>query len=231
MEKDNYQKLLKNRIRKLNFLVFVSSHIPFVRCLILNGSMAYRKITPESDIDILIITKRGRIFTVRFLINSIFSILFLKRSNNENKRHGGKFCFNYFMAENNLSIPHDRSEEMNRYCAENYSHSIFLYGDKKLFEKFQRTNSAWMRKIIGRKTLKFNKIMIKNRNFEKSFGYRLEKKISKKSANRFEKKVKAFQIKKIYNDPRTKFFPDLIAVNDNELRFHPPKKIIKKALD
>ncbi|MEK9156162.1 MAG: nucleotidyltransferase domain-containing protein [Patescibacteria group bacterium] len=114
--------------------------VPFLRCLILNGSLAQGKARPDSDIDILVIGRDGRIFTARFFILLLSTLLGVKRSSDDAKSHAGKFCFNYFMTTSYLKIPAGRGTAMDRYCAENYSKSVLVWGDKKTFRRFFEEN-------------------------------------------------------------------------------------------
>jgi predicted nucleotidyltransferase len=193
-------------LRKAKFVGKIISSFPYVGSVVLTGSLAQGHANQNSDIDIMIIAKGGRVFTTRFFINTFGTIFGIKRSKDENKNHAGKFCFNYFIADNYLILPTGRGEKIDRYCAEDYSRSKFIAGDKTLHQIFLQKNKRLFEKY-GYK--------IKHNN--------LKTEIHRLNTSRFEKWVKNYQIKKIESDPRTKKYPNLIAYNDNELRFHPPK--------
>lgn len=134
------KELIKKRLSRARRIGNLISLLPFVRCVILNGSLAQGRSKESSDIDILIIAKNGRIFIARFFVNAFSSILGIKRSKDDSKSHAGKFCFNYFLTEDYLKIPVGRGEKIDEYCAQNYSASKFVAGDRGLFEKFLRAN-------------------------------------------------------------------------------------------
>lgn len=238
--------------------------VPFLECFILNGSVAEGRAKAGSDIDVLVIAKQGRIYTVRFLVLLIAMVLGIKRSKDESKDHAGKFCFNFFLVSNYLLIFHKYSQEQrNRYCAKNYSQSVLLWGDGELFDRFMRENEKWW----GRYLTQESKVKSQNLNLElktkeetvigghsercnfgaKNLGVsrtlldavakgdldpsltlRMTRKVveiilSGKFGNFIEKILKRIQIRSIEKDSRTYAYPELIAYNDNELRFHPPK--------
>lgn len=114
--------------------------LPNVQAILLNGSLAQGKAKETSDIDLLIITKSGRLWTARFLVLMCLTIFGLKRSKDHNKSHAGKICANYFLSENFLKIPTGRGRQMDNYCADNYNHSILLAGDEKIFNNFFDVN-------------------------------------------------------------------------------------------
>ncbi|MFA4995804.1 MAG: nucleotidyltransferase domain-containing protein [Patescibacteria group bacterium] len=226
------KELLNKRLSQAKIIGRTIARLPFVRCVILNGSLAQGKSKKSSDIDILIIAKDGRIFTARFFIN-IFALLFgIKRSKDESKGHAGKFCFNYFLTESYLKIPTGRGEKIDKYCAENYSASKFIAGDGGLFEEFLRANEELFEKYNCKQKLSSRHFASPPARWVKQSerSYRKQNRrfltlfeMTSIISNRLEKLLKSYQIKKIESDPRTKKYPDLIVYNDRELRFHPPK--------
>jgi predicted nucleotidyltransferase len=226
MAKNN--NLIAMRLSKTHFIGRILARLPFVRCVILNGSLAQGRSNESSDIDILIIAKSGHIFTARFFVNFFASILRIKRPKDEKKDHSGKFCFNYFLTENYLKIPTGRGEEMDRYCADNYSHSKFIAGDISLFNKFILVNQGLFSKYNCHPEASAEGSSERNeRAAAPRFFTNVQNDIQKIAERlfrlRFENWAKHYQIKKINTDPRTKKYPELIVFNDKELRFHPPK--------
>ena len=212
--------LIKKRFKYSNRVGKVLATFPFVRCVILNGSLALGTSKESSDIDILIVAKTGRIFTTRFFINGFTTILGIKRSKIENSDHSGDFCFNYFLAEDFLKIPDHRDSKVNQYCAENYSKSIFLAGDPIVFENFMKKNKDLFDKYdCVARHLTDNAAPKKMGVLQKVLEFILLGHLG----DWFERIVKRYQIRKIESDPITAKYPDHIVYNDKELRFHPPK--------
>lgn len=215
----------KKAIKKLKIVSKMLICLPFVRCVILNGSLASGNFKESSDIDLLIVAKSGRIFTARFFTVGLVKILGLKRQRNSSKKYAGKFCLNYFLTEDYLEIPQDRGEQIDKYCAKNYSSSKFMAGDRHLFNKFILANkklfcrySYWNNCSMAAECKK-NKKGIKN-----YFQILGEQAISGNLGNQLEQILKKIQLKTIKSDYRTRLHPDLIVCNDSELRFHPPKE-------
>jgi len=249
VEKGSNKYLVNARVNKTKRLAKILQFVPYVRCIILNGSLAEGRAKLSSDIDILIITRSGRVFTTRFIIAIITSALFLKRSSNETKSHSGKFCFNYYLTDEFLEIPHNRGEEVDSYCAKNYSQSILVWGEQKIFEEYQETNLEWMQIIINSsKSISNNHNLKLKINSSKNFPI-IENIVSKqfpigdirgrrvgewwqgrligRFGDWFELQVKKIQIWLIEKDARTWQYPEYIVYNDRELRFHPPKSNTK----
>lgn len=221
--------MISKRFRKTKLMAQLLQMAPFVRVIILNGSLAQGKSSQKSDIDLLIIIKRGRLFTARLFVIVLAFLTGQKRSKDENKAHAGKFCFNYFLADNYLKIPTGRGKKMDQYCADNYYSSLLVWGEEKTFEKFKSINQNLF-------TLADPKYSQSNYAIEKDIfpvrdwlGLIIIKRCKEwalggKFGDWFEKRIKILQIKMIEKDPRTKKTPDLIVYNDLEARFHPPKE-------
>ncbi len=189
---------------------------PFVRCVILNGSVAKGEAKESSDIDLLIVAKEGHIFTCRFFAVGCLKLLGLKRSKDESKKHPGKFCLNYFMTEHNLTMPHNREVRINKYCASNYSYSKFLAGDTRIFKHYIQCNKGWWQKFG---------FIVELEKYKAKDGATLFRAIfeSMLRAKNIEKFLKDIQIRSIVSDYRTNKYPDLVVYSDLELRFHLPK--------
>lgn len=192
--------------------------VPFIRAIILNGSLAQGKIKETSDIDLLMIVQKGRLYTARLFLIILGFLTGQKRSKDENKPHAGKFCFNYFMTENYLQIPIGRGEEMDKYCAMNYSKSLLISGDTKIFDKFIKANKELFAKY-NCDVATSAKVSDNNSTIKRIF----ERMLGGKFGDWLELRFKSLQIKLIEKDPRTKAFPELIVCSDQEARFHPPK--------
>ena len=185
----------------------------------------------SSDIDLLIVGKSGRLFTVRFFATFWMSILGIKRSKDTKQNHAGKICLNYYLADDYLKIPTGRGEKIDRYCALNYSKAKYLEGDYRLFEKFIKANQQLFQKYhdlgchpeldsgsrLSRFRIKSGMTFMGTRIIEKM--------LPGKSGDWVEAKLKSSQIRRIESDPITQKYPELIVYNDRELRFHPPKSV------
>jgi len=199
-------------------------NLPFIRAIILNGSLAQGQAKKSSDIDLLIVTKSRRLYTSRFFLIVIGFLTGQKRSKAENKPHAGKFCFNYFLTDKYLEIPTGRGERIDSYCARNYSSSILIRGQEVVFNKFIKANRELFAKYnCSCREMATSRSNINSRNennlFKKTFEFLLGGKIG----DWLEQILKHLQIKMIEKDPRTKRYPDLIVYNNLEARFHPPK--------
>ncbi len=100
---------------------------PFVRAVLISGSLSKGSVPEDADIDYFIITKKNRLWIARTLL-VLFKRIFLLGS----KKY---FCVNYFVDEDHLEIP-----DKNIFTATEVTTLIPLRG-KEFCQNFTQTNS------------------------------------------------------------------------------------------
>lgn len=83
--------------KKLKYRSRFLPYIPYVRQVAITGSVATSSADSDSDIDIIIKTAQGHIWSVRFFTTLIAQILGLRRYGGNIK---DRLCFNHYMDEN-----------------------------------------------------------------------------------------------------------------------------------
>jgi len=119
-------ELAKKRLQTAKKFSWLISKFPFVRAIMLSGSLSKDYMEMNSDIDYFIITEPGRLWLTRGLL-ALFKRMFLLNSHKF-------FCTNYLIDSQSLEI-----EEKNIYTAMETTTLIPVYG-KALYEKFINKN-------------------------------------------------------------------------------------------
>jgi nucleotide-binding universal stress UspA family protein len=79
--------------------------VPGVRFIGVTGSLSMHSATPEDDIDLLIITARGRLWLTRALVLTALWAMRVKRADDGQPEHPNQACANIFLSEDDLALP------------------------------------------------------------------------------------------------------------------------------
>ena len=75
--------------------------VPFVRMVAVCNNLAFGKVDKDSDIDLFVVAKKGRLFMVRFFVTLIFQILGVRRYG---KKVAGRFCLSFYVDDSKLNL-------------------------------------------------------------------------------------------------------------------------------
>lgn len=208
------KKLMDQKFKKTKWILRFISYLPFVRLIMLSGSMGLGNPYKESDIDLLIVAKHGRIWTTRAIL-TFFTLVFGAY------RHTGKtqnrLCLNHYITDRSLGVNFG-----NLYKAEEYLNLLPLAGDLDIYKKFFKEN-AWIKdytySVSG--SLEKNLRAISLKGLPLKIKHFFEFLLCGLVGDYFEKYIKKFQIFFIEKNPLTKSPDARIRYDDNNLVFHP----------
>jgi predicted nucleotidyltransferase len=133
------QKLLLDlKWKKLKKLAKYFAFVPFLDFVVVTGSMAVGNVKENSDFDLLVSVKEGRMFTARYCINLIFSLLGKRRPDDLEETKSDKLCLNHFVTETTWII-----KPINAYSTIIYRNWVPLWGNEEKIEKFLTLNSKY----------------------------------------------------------------------------------------
>lgn len=209
------KKLTDQKLKKSNWILRFVYCLPFVRLVMISGTVAIGNPSKKSDIDLLVVAKAGRIWTTRAFL-TFFALIFGKY------RHTGetenKLCLNHYITDKTLAIDFG-----NLYKAQEYLNILPAAGEPGIYDGFFAANRKWMEKYLccaggsNRSSL---------RNFSPgrtSAGckYILEYFLGGKIGDMLECYAKNFQIKHIKKNPLTSGEHARVRYDDGNLVFHP----------
>jgi len=208
----------KKNWAKLSFVSKIINLVPFVCMVGVLGSLSLQSSTKKSDIDLLIITRKKRIFVVRFFLILLLDLFFVRRKKN---KIAGRICLNNFIAENHLTFPFP-----SLYNAHSFSNLIPIIDRGNYYFKFKKENDwvfnylyFWQKKDPPFHIQKPSKIALI-----------LEKFLGGKLGDFLEKKVKKIQIKRKKNNYPFGVKVGRVILKDTLIELHPNSKegIIEK---
>jgi len=189
--------------------------IPFIKMILVSGSLAMSNARKESDIDLLIVAKHKRIWTVRFLITLFFQLIGKRR---HGKKTVGKFCLNHYITDKSLKINFP-----SLYNAQIYSHMIAVFeNEQNIYNRFQFEN-RWITDYLYFYDLQKidNQRKIKNNSFFNFIAKTKELFLNTLIGSVLEKILGFFQRYHIKHHPLRNKKEGRVLANDNQLEFHP----------
>ncbi len=194
--------------------------IPFIRLVVVANNLAYDNPTKKSDIDLVVVTKPGRLFIARTLL-TFWTHLFGVR------RHGekivGRFCLSFYLTEDNLNlesiaIEHDVYlaywlKTLQPVCGDYQTYIDLIDQNRKFLNGFFETPINYQKRHYRA-----------NRGWVRALRRFQEKLLTGKFGNRLESKLRIWQMdrmqKKLESMTEKESSEAAIIISDKILKFH-----------
>lgn len=207
-----YDKKWKTFLRRS----WLFRYVPFVEFAVAAGSMALGNVRDESDFDVIVGVRNGRIFTARFFAILAFGLFGWRRQKlNHDETAKDKICLNHFVttASYLLSPPHSP------YWQKLYRMLVPLYGTPQALQAFFDANTTWMpERVMVSDDLRHRhrapswfKMNVKEAALSGRFGDLIERLLKRVQVRRIERSMRSdagYKPRIIYNDTELEFHPD-----------------------
>lgn len=187
---------------------------PYLRAVFASGSLAANSPEPKSDFDVFIIIKPGHLYTGRLFLWLISSVLGVRRGRFDVVAPD-KLCFNHYLTGDALGFSH-----RSLYIAQSLANMKPVIASGEILEKFIASN-RWansycynFRPATAYRDVKTSRVLL-------AFARTGEAVLNNFLGDLLEKILKAFQQKRIKNNPATYESGGRIIFTDTELEFHP----------
>ena len=132
-----YKRLIRQRISKRKLLIAKSAakilrFIPTIKMVGVTGALAMRNAAEESDIDLMIITQKGTLWSTRLLSYLVTWLLGIKTRKPNDRNQKDKLCLNMWIDEDDLIW--DRKDR-NIYTAHEICQIVPLVNKNKMYER------------------------------------------------------------------------------------------------
>ncbi len=204
------EKVSVLKLKRMRRLARMLSFLPYLRMLGATGSLAMKNGTRESDWDMFVVLRSGKIWIGRTLLTGFLHCI-------GKRRHGKKIqdraCLNYFVTDDNLEIG-----TKDLFSAHEYRFLIPLL-NVSLFRKFELKN-RWMLEYRPNFILTSipHLFTVEEDIWRKSVQKKLETLFD---VLHFEKWLASWQKEKIRRNPKTLIEGSLIEAHDQALIFLP----------
>jgi hypothetical protein len=189
--------------------------VPFVRMIAVCNNLAYDNPNQDSDIDLFIVIKPGRMWICRLIISLILQFYGVRR---HGSKVAGRFCLSFFVTTNKLNMEHLQIKPLDPYLAYWTKLLSPIYGEET-YEEFKKENETWISEKYG---LKFSDDIKKHMYVDKESG--LKKFFELLFGGLFGDSIEGLlkkSFKKRTLHKMKKLGPDAsIIVSDDMLKFH-----------
>lgn len=204
-------KIADSKMRRLRKFVSILRLVPFIRMVGVTGTLAMKNSGTESDWDLLIVLKSGRIWIGRTFVTGLIHFLGKRRHDNKIKN---RICLNYFLTDESLEI---RSKDL--FSANEYSFMLPAFDSGRVFKKFQLAN-RWITNFKPNYSLEeINNIAVVHDSWFSKFFRKVGEIIF--DLDWLENKFRIWEQDKIKNNTKTKQEGSYIEATDRSLIFLP----------
>ena len=142
---------------------------PFLRMAAVCNSLAYGNVKETSDIDVFIVTEKGRLSTVRLFLK-ILTQIFKMRVHHD--KISGRFCLSFFVSEKAINLE-TLAHKFDPHLAYFTKMMKPIFGEKT-YLKFVKDNSAWTEKYFKRPLAPDLKGLRRHHSLARFFGFLIE---------------------------------------------------------
>lgn len=118
--------------------------VPFVRALFVCNTVASGVASQDSDIDVLIVIRSGRMWLTRFLVTSILSLWKLRR---HGKKVANRICLSFYVTDDALDMSSIRWGSPDIYLAYWLTQLVPVYDPEDILSTLQKKNT-WSTQYI-----------------------------------------------------------------------------------
>mgnify|MGYP000870755076 CR=1 FL=1 len=190
--------------------------IPFIRLVAVTNSLALDNSNKNSDIDLFIVTSKGRLWTARILSVVLLDILGL---NKNHRQISNQMCLGFFADTTYMDLSKMCKSKDDIYYTYRVAHMSPIY-DKQTYLKFIEKNH-WLFEDLPNFDLEISRTILRNfeikpNKFLQSIGHAFESVLSGNFGYHLEKKLRQSQIKRIRRLEKEKL--PVTRLDDNIMR-------------
>jgi|SRR3989339_55945 len=192
--------------------------IPFVRMIAVGNNLSYDNPTKKSDIDLIVITKPGRMFIARTLLTFWTHLFGSRRYANKIKN---RFCLSFYITEDNLNMDKIALDDHDIYLAYWIKNLQPICGDYQTYIDLIDINRKYLSGFFQTPVNYQKRHYRPNNGMIKSLRIFQENLLSGKLGDKIEKHLKNWQISRMHRKLEALDKKDAsIIISDQILKFH-----------
>lgn len=211
------EKIQAQKFKRMRAKAFWLQAVPFARALAASGSLAAGTTGRDSDWDMFIIARRGRLYTVRVLL-SLAAWLMRSLRTKRQRVAPDKFCFNHYVTDDGLNLRH-----RSLYVACQLASLIPVYDPDGMVPRLWDANrwaGDWLAHGLPETTQTVRRLMRRS-GFLTLVRRVFEVVLSGPPGNALEAVLRRWQQRRIVREPATHARGGRVIADGRELEFHP----------
>lgn len=142
------KRLMRKRISARKFSIAekaakILGLIPTIKAVAITGALAMENADEDADVDLLVITRKGTLWTTRLLTLGLLALIGFPTRRFGDRNQKDKLCLNMWLDE---SVPGWPREDRNIYTAHEIAQIIPLINKDRAYEEFLYKN-RWLREF------------------------------------------------------------------------------------
>ena len=213
-------KIADKKLKRAQRFVRMARYVPFIEFIAVCNNLALLNAGEKSDIDLFIITRKKRLFFVRFWAMLISFVLGLRVTKNKQK---DRICLSFFVSDDNLDLSEIALPGTDIYLIYWLAWLLPIYVDNLVYKKFIEKN-MWVKKYLP--NLLFNEssepLLIGDTDSSRSFKNFFNFFLSGSFGWLIEKMLKYFQLAAMSAEKKQMAKKDdsQVIINEQMLKFH-----------
>lgn len=204
------------RWHRAQYAAKVLQLIPFIRMVAVTNSLALDNSNKNSDIDLFIVTSKGRLWTARILSVMLLDLLGI---NKNRRRISNQACLGFFADTTFMDLSKMRKDKNDTYYTYRVAHISPVY-DKATYLKFVQKNH-WLFEELPNFDLEISRTIlrsyeIKPNKFSQSIAHTFESFLKGNFGHHLEAKLRRMQISRIRRLEKEKL--PVTRLDDNIMR-------------
>jgi len=175
--------------------------------------LSFGTVNEESDIDLFVVAKKGRLFIVRSFVTFLFQVLGVRRHGNKTS---ARFCLSFFVDDESMDLS-EIAIENDIYLAV-WTESLVPVIDDGVFEEFKRGNQ-WIGKFLGPVNFRRSRLILNN-GFYGFLGGVFEFLLRGRLGNFIERKLMGWQLRRSRKKAKQVDVDASLIVSEGILKFH-----------
>lgn len=136
-----------------SYLSFISEYknlfrsIPFIKAIYLANSLTFNALHEDSDIDLVVICDKKRLWLVRAMTVFTFQLLWIRRYKRDISK---KFCLSFYVTQDNVNLLNIALKPYDIYLAYRIRHLVPLYEYQEGYSQVIYKENSWLGSYFSR---------------------------------------------------------------------------------